>query len=96
MAEVKCPAEAASKIAAEKVTVTPIDGGIRVEAEGVAVHGSTPEFGENAIGRLAMALAQLPFTARPESASRSSLNVSAWKRTASRSVWRCATAFPEI
>lgn len=42
VAEVKCPAEAASKIAAEKVTVTPIDGGIRVEAEGVAVHGSTP------------------------------------------------------
>ena len=36
--------------------------GIRVEAEGVAVHGSTPELGENAIGRLAMALAQLPFT----------------------------------
>ena len=62
VAEVKCPAEAASKIAAEKVTVTPIDGGIRVEAEGVAVHGSTPELGENAIGRLAMALAQLPFT----------------------------------
>ena len=62
MAEVRCPAEAASKIAAEKVTVTPIEGGIRVEAEGVAVHGSTPELGENAIGRLAMALAQLPFT----------------------------------
>ncbi len=62
VAEVKCPAEAASKISAEKVTVTPIDGGIRVEAEGVAVHGSTPELGENAIGRLAMALAQLPFT----------------------------------
>lgn len=62
VAEVNCPAEAASKIAAEKVTVTPIDGGIRVEAEGVAVHGSTPELGENAIGRLAMALAQLPFT----------------------------------
>ena len=62
VAEVKCPTEAASKIAAEKVTVTPIDGGIRVEAEGVAVHGSTPELGENAIGRLAMALAQLPFT----------------------------------
>ena len=26
------------------------------------MHGSTPELGENAIGRLAMALAQLPFT----------------------------------
>ena len=37
VAEVKCPVEAASKIAAEKVTVTPIDGGIRVEAEGLAM-----------------------------------------------------------
>lgn len=50
-AELKCPADAASKISADKVTVTPIEGGIRVEAEGVAVHGSTPEQGENAIGR---------------------------------------------
>ena len=36
--------------------------GIRVEAEGIAVHGSTPEQGENAIGRLAQALNQLPLT----------------------------------
>ena len=61
-AELACPAEAASKIAADKVTVTSIEGGIRVEAEGIAVHGSTPEQGENAIGRLAQALNQLPLT----------------------------------
>lgn len=61
-AELQCPADAASKISADKVTVTPIEGGIRVEAEGIAVHGSTPEQGENAIGRLAQALNQLPLT----------------------------------
>ncbi|MFR4852148.1 MAG: peptidase dimerization domain-containing protein, partial [Butyricicoccus sp.] len=33
-----------------------------MEAEGIAVHGSTPEQGENAIGRLAQALNQLPLT----------------------------------
>lgn len=61
VAEIACPADAAAKIAADKVTVTPIEGGIRVEAAGISVHGSTPELGENAVGRLAQALAQLPF-----------------------------------
>ena len=60
MAELACPADAAARIQASKVTVTPIEGGIRVEAQGVSVHGSTPEQGENAIGRLALALTQLP------------------------------------
>ena len=59
-AELACPAEAAARIAQDKVTVTPIEGGIRVEAQGVSAHGSTPEQGENAIGRLAAALSQLP------------------------------------
>ena len=59
-AELSCPADAAGRIAADQVTVTPIEGGIRVEAQGVSAHGSTPEQGENAIGRLAQALAQLP------------------------------------
>lgn len=59
-AELECPSEAVGIIAANKVSVTPIEGGIRVEATGVSAHGSTPEQGENAIGRLAMALAQLP------------------------------------
>lgn len=60
VAELACPTEAAGKIALDKVTVTPIDGGIRIEAAGVSAHGSTPEQGENAIGRLALALSQLP------------------------------------
>ena len=60
MAELTCPADAAGKIGLDKITVTPIDGGIRVEAAGISAHGSTPEQGENAIGRLALALSQLP------------------------------------
>ena len=60
VAELTCPADAAGKIGLDKITVTPIDGGIRVEAAGVSAHGSTPEQGENAIGRLALALSQLP------------------------------------
>ena len=60
VAELDCPADAAGRIAADKVTVTPVEGGIRVEAQGVSAHGSTPEQGENAIGRLAQALCQLP------------------------------------
>ncbi len=60
VAELACPKEAAGRITLDKVTATPIDGGIRVEAEGISAHGSTPEQGENAIGRLALALTQLP------------------------------------
>ncbi len=59
-AELECPSEAAGMIDADEVAVTPIKGGIRVEAYGVSAHGSTPEEGENAIGRLARALANLP------------------------------------
>lgn len=60
VAELDCPADAAGRIAADKVTVTPVEGGVRVEAQGVSAHGSTPEQGENAVGRLAQALCQLP------------------------------------
>ncbi len=60
VAELTCPADWAGKIEAEKVTVTPIESGLRIEAAGISAHGSTPEQGENAIGRLAMALSQLP------------------------------------
>ena len=35
-------------------------GGFRVEAFGISAHGSTPGLGENAIGRLVMALNNLP------------------------------------
>ncbi|MDY3618601.1 dipeptidase PepV [Agathobaculum sp.] len=62
VAEIRCPADAAGKIDMPRVTVTAIEGGLRIEAEGVSAHGSTPEQGENAIGRLAMALARLPLS----------------------------------
>ena len=38
-------------------------GGFRVEAFGISAHGSTPGLGENAIGRLMMALDNLPLSA---------------------------------
>ncbi len=59
-AEFSCPPDAAGMIDAPQVAVTPTKDGIRVEAFGVAAHGSTPELGENAIGRLARALTALP------------------------------------
>ncbi len=46
---------------AEKIQVTKITGGWRIEARGVSAHGSHPEEGENAIGRLALYLDRLPF-----------------------------------
>lgn len=60
VAELSCPPNAAERIDMPHVTVTPIENGIRIEADGVAAHGSTPERGENAIGRLAQALSLLP------------------------------------
>ena len=44
-----------------KVTITAVDGGIQVDTEGVSAHGSTPWQGENAIGRLMIALDAMPF-----------------------------------
>lgn len=45
---------------ADKVTVSPKEDGVRIEAEGVGAHGGTPWEGENAIGRLVQFLAKLP------------------------------------
>lgn len=62
-AELACPAEMAADLEARstgRIRYTPISGGVRIEASGVSAHGSTPEQGENAIGRLMQALAQLP------------------------------------
>ena len=59
-----CDKEMAARIVAmtfPKVTVTATDSGILVEAEGVNAHGSTPWQGENAIGRLVLALDAMPF-----------------------------------
>ncbi|WP_312634563.1 dipeptidase PepV [Oscillibacter sp.] len=62
-AELECADELAKQIAAalpEKVECIPIPGGIRMVAQGVSAHGSTPEQGENAIGRLLLELNALP------------------------------------
>lgn len=64
-AELVCRGDLAKSIAAtiiDKVTFTLTDAGVLVEAEGENAHGSTPWKGENAIGRLVLALNTLPFT----------------------------------
>jgi len=64
-AKLKCSAELAGRITSlntPKVTYTIAEYGVFVEAEGVSAHGSTPGLGENAIGRLILALDTLPFS----------------------------------
>ncbi len=63
-AKLSCSRELAERIAklnAPKIRYTATDYGVFVEAEGVSAHGSTPGLGENAIGRLMLALDTLPF-----------------------------------
>ena len=63
-AKLSCSRELAERIAklnAPKIRDTATDYGVFVEAEGVSAHGSTPGLGENAIGRLMLALDTLPF-----------------------------------
>ena len=63
-AELNCPADLADAIlrnTAEKVSFTRTETGVVVEALGENAHGSTPWLGENAIGRLVLALKELPF-----------------------------------
>lgn len=58
-AEFICSADLAKDIAGrsiDKVHFSLTDTGFVVQAEGVSAHGSTPELGENAIGRLLQAL----------------------------------------
>jgi len=60
LAEIACPKkmqETFMKNLPPKVSATAIKNGIRFEAKGISAHGSTPEQGENAIGRLLIALA---------------------------------------
>ena len=62
-AKLSCSQELARKIVkltSPKVRYTATDYGLFVEADGVSAHGSTPGLGENAIGRLMMALDTLP------------------------------------
>lgn len=64
-AKLGCSKELAAQITQRdipKVHFTAVDYGVFVEAEGVSAHGSTPELGENAIGRLLLALDTLPFS----------------------------------
>ena len=63
-AKLACSKELADRIAqlkAPKIRYTATEYGIFAEAEGVSAHGSTPGQGENAIGRLMLALNTLPF-----------------------------------
>ena len=63
-AELSCSrdlAEAILSMAFDKVSFTLTDTGVLVEAHGENAHGSTPWLGENAIGRLILALRELPF-----------------------------------
>ena len=61
-----CPLTAArfAKLNAKGMRFIPKEYGLLVESYGVSAHGSTPEMGENAIGRLLLALDTLPFTGR--------------------------------
>ena len=62
-AVIECSAQLADEIAAlkgEKIKITRTENGVRIDAEGVNAHGSHPEQGENAIGRLLIFMKQLP------------------------------------
>ena len=65
-ADIACP-EDVSVLAELKypktIRVTPTEAGLHIEADGVSAHGSLPEQGENAIGRLCLFLKQLPLSA---------------------------------
>lgn len=65
-ARLTCPTELArrlSRLHAPGVRFVPTEDGVQVEAVGVSAHGSTPELGENALGRLVLALDTLPLEA---------------------------------
>ena len=62
-AQLVCDAQSACQIAAmaaDKITVTPNEQGVLVEAAGVNAHACAPHEGENAIGRLLLFLSRLP------------------------------------
>ena len=66
-AKLGCPKDLAKRIArlkAPHVYFTETDYGVFVEAEGISAHGSTPGMGENAIGRLLLALDTLPLSGK--------------------------------
>ena len=55
-------ADRLSKLYVYSTKFSRIPGGFKVEAFGVSAHGSTPGLGENAIGRLILALDNLPLS----------------------------------
>ena len=62
-AEFACEAKLAEELVSksiDKIHFSMTDTGFKVCAEGVGAHGSTPELGENAIGRLLQGLDTLP------------------------------------
>lgn len=64
-AELVCSKDLAvslAQTAMDKVTFTITDTGLLVESLGENAHGSLPWLGENAIGRLVIALSAMPFT----------------------------------
>ena len=63
-AEVACEgalAQTISELCIPGITFTATENGVLVQAQGISAHGSTPWQGENAVGRLVMALDRLPF-----------------------------------
>ena len=64
-ADIACPEDVSVLAGLQyppKVHVTPTEYGLHVEAAGISAHGSMPEKGENAIGRLCLFLRQLPLS----------------------------------
>ncbi|MCI2057728.1 MAG: dipeptidase PepV [Oscillibacter sp.] len=61
-ADIACPADAKLPEGTDVIRVTRTAAGARIEAEGVSAHGSRPELGKNAIGRLCMFLKELPLS----------------------------------
>ena len=64
-AELACPEDVsvlANLSYPDTIHVTPTEAGLHIAADGISVHGSVPEKGENAIGRLCLFLKQLPLS----------------------------------
>lgn len=65
-AQLRWPAAERAAVCAlrpEGIRIAETDGGLRIEADGISAHGSTPEKGVNAIARLAGFLSSLPLDA---------------------------------
>ena len=65
VAEFRCKpeiTEALGYLNSEKVKLSSTEEGFRIEAFGMGAHGSTPELGENAVGRLLIAMKSIPLS----------------------------------